>query len=275
MSVEKLAINSIVSHRGFFSYLICLLAMLERYEKTGVPIYVDWSGAGNYADANRKVNVFENYFEQPHIQNLPARFEVVEQTDATQIVTRFLNSRIYSFDPQVRKKAARLAATYIKVLPKLTDIVKTFCRRMDSENVLGIHIRSTDQYQDNCGHFPGQKPCLERYLELIDYAVFRNRHTMIYAASDSQQIIEWLGDNFRNMITYDCNRSTCNTAIHKDQALMGYQIGEDVLVESLILSRCQYFIASPSNVSSMVTYWNPDLPFVDAMRGFLSYRPHF
>jgi len=275
MGIEKVIINSVVSHRGFFSYLTCLLALLERYETNGIPIYVDWSGAGNYADTRRKANVFEYYFQQPHMEKLPDRFELVEETDATHLIARFFNDRIYSFDPQVRAKAAQLLDKHIKVLPSVTELVERFCQRMAGEDVLGIHIRSTDQYQLERGHFPGQKICLERYLELIDYAVHRNQHTMIYAASDSQQIIEWLGANFRNMITYDCKRSTDNDAIHANKALMGYQIGEDVLVESLILSRCQYFIASPSNVSSMATFWNPNLQFIDAMRGHLSYMPCF
>jgi hypothetical protein len=187
------------------------------------------------------------------------------------LLYEFLDHKVYSFDPEVRKKAARLVSQYLHVLPRITDKVDSFCEHFRGESVLGVHIRGTDQFID--GHFQGQSLCPYRYLDLIDEAVSQNQHTKIFAASDSQPLIELLRDNFRNLITYDCTRSPDNRALHLTDEFVGYQIGEDVLVESLILSRCQSFIASPSNVSTMGTFWNPDLPFVAAMKGILKYEP--
>jgi hypothetical protein len=110
-----------------------------------------------------------------------------------------------SGSPEVRKKAARLVSKYLHVLPRVTKLVDSFCERFQSESALGVHIRSTAQFID--GHFNGQSPCLHRYLELIDQAVSQNQHSKIYAASDSQALIEFLRDNFRNLITYDYTRS--------------------------------------------------------------------
>ena len=271
MQTDQVVVNPITDQRGLFSYVTCLLALLNRYEVEKIPIYADWTGADNYADPDHHPNVFNSYFEQPFVDRLNSSHQIIQTSEGSELLNEFFNHKVYSFAPEVRKKAARLVTKYLRVLPRITKLVDSFCDPLKNESILGVHIRSTDQF--NGGHFHGQSLCLHRYLELIDQAVFQNQHAKIFAASDSQAVIELLRDNFRNLITYDCTRSLDNRALHLTEEFLGYQIGEDVLVESLILSRCQFFIASPSNVSTMVTFWNLDLPFVEAMKGILNYEP--
>mgnify|MGYP003675723531 CR=1 FL=1 len=273
METNKVIIIPVSYNRGLFSYLTCVLAVLSKYEHTGVSVYIDWSGADNYADPIRGRNVFDYFFEQPFVKELVGDHEIIGIEEGLNLLDDFFRYSIYSFNPSVRTLASRLLKKYIRIKPQILKKVDDFCLRLKGENVLGVHIRSTDQYTD--GHFAGQPLCLERYLELIDQAIFQNGYTKIFAASDSEEIIDLLGDNFRNLLTYDCIRSPDHRAIHLNEEMKGYRIGEDVLVESQILSRCQYFIASPSNVSSMVTFWNCRLPFLEAMRGHLKYLPAF
>ncbi len=273
MKREPLVVNSVRDHRGLFSYLTCLLALLEKYGEKGVPVYVDWSGAGNYRETARGTNVFEYFFDQPMVRAARDHHDVIEDTEGRDILPDFFNRKIYSFDPEVRAKASRLLRKYIRVSPAILAKVEAFASRAFSNQVLGVHVRSTDQYFG--GHLHGQVLPLDAYLDQIDRAVHSGGYTRIFAASDDGNVIEFLRDNYRNVVTYDSVRSHNGKALHLDAATAGYRIGEEVLVESLILSQCQFFIASPSNVSSMATFWNPDLPFVSALAGIVRFPSTF
>lgn len=273
MKHSPVVINCIQRPRGLFSYLTCLLALLEKYGEKGVPVYADWSGARNYHEAARETNVFEYFFDQPMILGISPQDVVIEETEGSELLPNFFNQRIYSFDPDVRLKASRLLAKYIRVRPGIVKKAEDFRARSLGNLVLGIHVRSTDQYSG--GHLCGQKLPFDVYLDQIDRAVFAGGYKQIFIASDDETVIELLRDNYRHLVTYDCVRSRNGQALHLNPSTEGYQIGEEVLIESLILSQCQFFIASPSNVSSMVTFWNPNLSFISALHGIVHMPPTF
>ena len=97
----------------------------------------------------------------------------------------------------------------------------------------------------------------------------------LFVATDDESIANYMAAHYRDAVNYECHRSGDGSPVHLNPKTMGRQIGEEVLIDALLLSRCQFFVASPSNVSSMVTYWNPELPFVSAMEGVLDFGPGF
>jgi hypothetical protein len=89
MGLKKVVINPVTRHRGFFSYLTCLLAVLEKYETEKVSIYIDWSGAGNYADPSRGPNIFDYFFKQPFLERISDDCEIIGQDEGPEMLTAF------------------------------------------------------------------------------------------------------------------------------------------------------------------------------------------
>ncbi|MDR3550121.1 MAG: hypothetical protein P4L31_01810, partial [Candidatus Babeliales bacterium] len=60
----------------------------------------------------------------------------------------------------------------------------------------------------------------------------------------------------RKIIYYDCFRSDNGNPLHFRKPSPG-QLGQDVLIEALLLSRCNALVHTYSNVSTGALYFNP------------------
>tara|TARA_A100001015_G_C14855786_1_gene658279 strand:+ start:44 stop:640 length:597 start_codon:yes stop_codon:yes gene_type:complete len=86
----------------------------------------------------------------------------------------------------------------------------------------------------------------------------------IFVATDSEQVVETLNSVFPGMIiTYPSRRMpkyNNNTPIHLSKQ-SGRQHGEEALIETVLLSRCDTLIGSDSNMSIAAAYMNPQAEF--------------
>lgn len=61
------------------------------------------------------------------------------------------------------------------------------------------------------------------------------------------------------IVSRDVHRSTGEEGIHFSEH-NGYQLGEEALIDSLLLSKCDLLIRTSSNLSLWSTYFQPDIP---------------
>lgn len=92
--------------------------------------------------------------------------------------------------------------------------------------------------------------------------------TQFYIATDEQKIMDQVLSllNGKKIISWDCYRSLDGSPLHIGQKESPHcsraQAGEDIVIEMYLLSKCDFFVRTLSNVSNFVLYLNPDIPYV-------------
>lgn len=165
----------------------------------------------------------------------------------------------YDTNQEKRNLANQLINKYIRLNNIVQKKVDNFYNNnMAGKKTIGIHVRGTDKASED-------KPVAPQRLveEALRHA---DQNTQFFIASDEKKLFDEICRllNGRKITYYDCYR-----AEHVSQPLhlpirrpSRAQLGEDVVVEMLLLSKCDTLIHTLSNVSAVPLYFNPHLPHV-------------
>lgn len=147
----------------------------------------------------------------------------------------------------------RVIDPFIKIKPIIQDKIDEFYRiNMQGKKTVGIHLR---------GKFLGNEvPTVPTEFILAEANKYAEQGYQFFIATDQYPLLEQAKKTLNGpVISYDCFRDSQTTSPHPQHRITP-QMGEDVLVEAQLLSRCDYFIHTLSQVSTTVLYFNPDLP---------------
>lgn len=147
---------------------------------------------------------------------------------------------------------------YLIVHPHILDKVDDFVNKNFIGKIAALHIRGTDSFYDKTRpHLP-----VSFYKELI--AEKLQNYSKVLICTDSLEILEILKSSFGDkIINYDSEKSTLEkyryhlSYISEDP----YRIGEEILIESLLMARCDLLIRGCSNVSTFSLVENPYIDF--------------
>jgi hypothetical protein len=275
---------------GFFAYVQYALNQIRYCEKHNyLPVINYDESYGNYFfDPNRGANMWDYYFHPPckfTWADIKSRIEdpndalvhndVITLSD-TEIRELCQNNPdgIYHYtygywrlNPpedvdrwygEQRKKGQAYTNKYIKVRQTILDSVETILKaNIDGHFLVGAHIRGTDmRYAPTVS--------LEQYIEHLDNILSEKDKVKIFIATDQQQYIEILKERYGDcMFFQDCLRSHSAKNQHKFKRKDMSKLGEEVLIDALLLSKCDYLLKCPSAVGEFAHYFNPHLDSLD------------
>jgi hypothetical protein len=161
------------------------------------------------------------------------------------------NQHIY--DEQWRAAVKkRVLDKFIKIkYPIQKKIDDFYIQKIANKKTIGIHLRG--------GHKFGEIPP----VSISDLLTEANKHAGIgvqfFVATDQQPLLKKAKNELKGpVIYYDCERFAQSTAPGFGDKL-DPKLGEDVLIEALLLSHCDFFIHTISHLSTAVLYFNPAL----------------
>lgn len=159
-----------------------------------------------------------------------------------------------------------LIKKHIRVRARLATEVEGFARReFDGARVLGLHLRGLEQTLTPVGHLARPLDVFDRYLHFADRYLAAYPDARIFAATDSESLRARLLSKYGERII---DRSTTRLAPSQERIGLHYlddshtdksKLGDDVLIDALLLSRCDYFIHGMSNVAFAALHFNPSL----------------
>ena len=160
-------------------------------------------------------------------------------------------------DRDYRRSIKRIIDKYIKIKPVILDKVDTFClKNFSGKKTIGIHLRGTDK-ESEAIPVPIDRICSEAnamadQIQADQFFIATDDTSLLTKA---EQLLK------RPIITYDSYRGSGKKGIHlsHNHDYSKAKLGEEVLIEALLLSRCDKFIHTRSNVSSAVLLFNPEL----------------
>ncbi len=265
---------------GFFSEFLRVLAHLVWCETSGKQPVVYWDRPFLYYEPegwNNTKNAWEYYFE-------PVSTASYSPNDKIDRVFRAPNEfffpwRDFSEIEMMRPLAHHIIEKYIKIKPFILDIVDDFYNKhMKNCITVGIHVRGTNKGTE-VKNIINPADIVKKAQKYAYIGTSTGKKVKYLIASDDQRLFDFvqaelcknIGENpddviLGEIISYPAERakgSGTNYGWFADMPPQknGFfaQRGLDVLVEVLLLSRCDYFVHAVSNVSTAVIFFNPNL----------------
>lgn len=171
-----------------------------------------------------------------------------------------------------RTMGAALTAKYVRVNPDILRTVQAFREtEFGARKVLGVHLRGTDKNTRHDGRSMDAPLAFRRiigpdeYWPVVDCYLKRHPSALVFVATDQRQFLDAFIERYGDKVRFtDSTRSSTQTAVFRlDSA--GVRRGAEVLLDCLLLSRCDYLIKCMSNVGEVALYFNPSMPVVDMM----------
>lgn len=143
---------------------------------------------------------------------------------------------------------------YIKVKPSIRQkVTHFFDMNMLYKQTIGIHLRG-----QHLGREVLLVPLQYIFQEANKYAA---QGYQFFIATDQQPLLDQAKRELKgNVIYYDCQRFSTTTSPTGTSPKLHPKLGEDILIEMLLLSQCDHLIHTISNVSTTALYFNPELP---------------
>jgi hypothetical protein len=162
------------------------------------------------------------------------------------------------------KEKRKLGQIYIKkyintksnITKKVDLFVNNFFKNFF---VIGVHIRGTDfAYATSIS--------ITHYFEEIDKIIHQNNSKIyrIFIATDQEQYLAKFKSRYKEQLTYiNAIRSYNHIAPFRMEQSDAYKKGEDVLLDILILSKCNHIIKGAAAVGEMALWFNSNITTSD------------
>lgn len=257
-AARKYYIINNVGTRGFFSnYLFVLGHMIYASKKHMIPV-VDMEHYKTLYNEETlccgTMNAWEYYFvpmcslEQAYNSGCA----YLGDRYYSEYLPRYIGRLAWWPSAKDAKKFLRYIEQYMQVKPEIVEMVdRIIVEKQLDAGVLGVHIRGTDM-KNSTGH--PHPPTIAEYTRHIETFIKKYDVKKILLCSDEADIIQEFSRKYGDMIvTTDSYRSTDGaTAVHTSGSYVRenhrYLLGLEVLVDALLLSRCDYLISGKSNV---------------------------
>ena len=238
---------------------------------------VRFPGRTPFYDAAHGPNAFEYYF-LPVCDGAPAQSKAPMLTcDQRERVHRQLpwSVRTYYYgagDPQPepghnesltydaawyaghRREGARLVSSYLRLQPALLAKVdrlaeQLFGQRSAEAPVLGVHLRGTDKgkYLQTAGS--GRQVAPQEYEPYVRAFLAAYPRARIFVATDSPSFLQEVREKWpRGALRFvgEVLRDEANVAFGKEHKRDNFRKGEEVLLDTLLLSRCDWLLHAAS-----------------------------
>lgn len=255
---------------GFFSnFLHTIDRIIECDIKNLVPV-INWEKENFlYADrTSSETNCWNYYFEKINdytVDSIPD-YEYTRAFSMPPIVEYCFKDiphhqhivDIATFDTKREYVHKYVSEIVIKehIQNKINEFVN---KNFKGKKVLGIHVRGTDKWEETLTQTYDYSK-FENYDELIQKEI--GNYDKLFICTDSKQALNYFKKRYGNVVYYNAYRvlSHLGKGIHFIRG--NYSTGEDVLIESVLLSKCDKLIITDSNVAVAALYFNPKVPYI-------------
>lgn len=250
--------------------LLAVLNNLEWCSNTTIQPYVYWDESCLYYQPEGyngvQSNVWEYYFEQ-------VSTGTYKKDDPAWLGFRNIEGKGISLlkdqgakynTPEYRESVHKIIEKYIRIKPQVTAQVEAFYKKfMAGKKTIGIHLRGTDKPSE-------AKPIHPRViLDSAQKLALKYPGCQFLVATDEVALLEEAKKSLRGKVIFSNSyRSPDGKPIHFHAPNYSKaKLGEEVLIEALLLARCTAFVHTVSNVSMSVLFLNPHLENVLVRHG--------
>jgi hypothetical protein len=176
-----------------------------------------------------------------------------------------------------RQDYGRAYAAHVRVREELRRRVEELWRDGGvAGRAIGVHFRHPE-HSHEC---PRQIPTVDVFIEWTKRLLRREPGASVVLATDVREAVDRYRDTFgeRLLVQPDVARAPVGATQYDWGAPPGIALGEQTLVDALLLARCDVLLHTTSNIATAVGYMNPELrmiycePKLVQVRGLLNAR---
>ena len=248
---------------GFFGDLFIALNGLRYAERHKLSCEVDWRARSLYFDPKVGGDAWSSYFMQ-------SRFDFGASFFKTRPISVPYFPGAQEFSPYdgltVRQSVGRAIASFCAVRPEIMDKVNHFTRsKFSPGGMVGVHVRRTDAAR---GEENRRVLSIEHFISATEDALRERALSGVFLASDDAGVVGEFRKAFGDsVVTTDSIRSLDGTSLHGhyDGGVAGSprQKGEEVLIDALLLAKCEFIVRGHSRVTCFSLCLDPQIPFID------------
>jgi Nodulation protein Z (NodZ) len=275
------------SRLGLFAELMKVLASLDHFaaEESAPIVYFNRASFLYWSDSgwNGSVNGWEYYFEPLSPYRLEDVLGVaaedladmtriqIERLVADEVVIndRLLQGKFDMFGdvrPEHRDHFAELCREHVRVRDEILTKVDAFAaENLQGRSVIGVHFRSTDKLLEVGSRLEdaGWSADTLSDLELdgyIDEALRRaGDEAAIFLATEDAVALDRARDRLGDRLIHT-EATRTREPLPPFISSGGAALGEEALIDCLLLARCSHLVHGVSNLSWAARMFNPELP---------------
>lgn len=255
-----------IERPGFFSEFHTVLGVLDAYENSdeisGIEVDLTY---GTFFDPEYNPNYWENYFEPIRVEKKPRGQFEDQKKFTTYYKTSICSYMQYGIS---RERSYELIQRYIKPKPHIQEKVNSFCATHFKDNyIIGVHFRGTDKYTE-------AKPCsYKEVCDAIKPQLIKHPDAKIFIATDELGFLMYAQMRYPGkVVSIRMQRSTNKNALHHSRSDNKYLIGENSVLDCLLLSRCSVLFKMASNLSDASAKFNPNIPVINLNENYFLHK---
>ncbi len=275
-------IQNIDIHAGFTALILYVFNGIRKAQELNQYPIIDLSkiNTPHFYDESLGENIWNYYFEPinqfsfidlissnitPKLIYIPTAEEVMNahHDEENRLATFWAWNEPKNKEAWMIKKRAlgrSYVENYIQVKSTIKEKVAHFSKQFFRSNyIIGIHIRGTDFAYATA-------PSIQDYFRELDQLIKNKKakEVQIFLATDQEQYVAEFKNKYKNqVITYNAIRSSNEIAPFRLKGVSNYKKGEDVLVDTLLLSECDFLLKGSAAVGEMALWFNPTLECLD------------
>ena len=167
------------------------------------------------------------------------------------------DTKVNAWFKKCRQQASRILSKYLKIKEHITQKADRLWNEMFSPDdyVIGCHIRGTDKMTV----LGGRIITPDEYYPYIENLITKHPQAKIFIATDDPKMFKVFTNRYASCKYIDnILRSSINVFLDQD-IKDNYKKGEDVLLDAICLSKCNFLLKCNSAVSEFAIYLNMDL----------------
>ena len=238
---------------GLFSNVIFVLNHILIAKKHNFIPIVDMKNFPTIYSENNKIHKTYNSWEY-YFENLN-KYKLEDVYNSSRVI--FTSNRFYrSMTHEINSKNFEKIKKFIKVKKRHINFAnKFFNKNFKNKKVLGVHYRGTS-YKSSANHpFP---PTKKQIINKVDGLLKRENFDKIFMCTEEKSYLELFKKKYKDKIFYvNSFRSNSDNAFKLyPRKNHRYKLGKEILIETLILSKCNTFLHIDTNVSLFVKFFS-------------------
>jgi hypothetical protein len=241
---------------GFFSNLSFVLCHLKICESMGMIPVVDFDNFKTlYNRSNKEINntnnAWEYYFK-------PVSGYTLEEIYQSKNV--FFCNGEYPFNlsyniTEIQGLFESIYCKYISLQDYIVERVNQYSNYFPNQKILGVHFRGKEQNLTACHSFG---PTLRQITKYTDEIVKIHNIERIFLVTEEQAYLDYFKSRYAEKIIYtDSYRSyKVNSFNLSPRDNHRFLLGLEILIDAILLSKCDVMLCSDSNVSEYAKFAN-------------------
>ena len=239
---------------GFFSnfvYVLNHLRISELFDLIPVIDMKNYKTIYNDKFNLRNINAWNYYFRNINKIKLKDVYKSQNVIFSSDVIDRKYYYHLHEVNKnyKLRKEFKRIEKKYIKIDPKIQNQANSFYSKYKDYKILGLHLRGTSY--KNAPKHPFPIP-LELAITICKKLINKKKFEKIFIITEEKKYLKRFKMIFGDKLIYfDSFRSNINDAFEVyPRKLHRYKLGLEILIETLILSKCDGIIFNMTNVAS-------------------------